>query len=189
MKTDPIHTALRNQSKALIRNLSYMVLRLTVLSFRLSFPWDNYLKVCLGTRDLRAKISGCIVKVQRPGNKSRGTATSFITSVVFIHLICATGNFMLTTSKEGTMSEFQLYNKLRLKKQGRHTLHRPRGVTITVRMRTAISPGQVSDRDRGGGGVGPWPHHFSAPPPPLFALKRKIMKMKNDLSEEFRFLH
>lgn len=91
--TTPIHTALRNLSKALIRNLSYMVLKLTVLSFRLSFPWDNYLKVCLSTRDLRAKISGCIVKVQRPGNKSRGTATSFIISVVFIHLICTTGNF------------------------------------------------------------------------------------------------
>ena len=30
----------------------------------------------------------------------------------------------------------------------------------------------------GEGLVGPRPHHFFAPPPPLFVLKRKIIKIK-----------
>ena len=37
----------------------------------------------------------------------------------------------------------------------------------------------------GEGLVGPRPHHFFAPPPPLFALKRKIIKIKKDLKQVF----
>ena len=46
--------------------------------------------------------------------------------------------------------------------------------------------------------MGPRPHHFLAPPPPLFALKRKIIKIKKKTDicwterksyEEFRYLH
>ena len=33
--------------------------------------------------------------------------------------------------------------------------------------------------------VGPRPHHFFAPPPPLFALKRKIIKIKKRLETSF----
>ena len=33
--------------------------------------------------------------------------------------------------------------------------------------------------------VGPRPHHFFASPPPLFALKRKIIKIKKDLKQVF----
>ena len=38
---------------------------------------------------------------------------------------------------------------------------------------------------RGRGWSGPRPNHFSAPPPPLFALKRKIIKIKKDLKQVF----
>ena len=37
----------------------------------------------------------------------------------------------------------------------------------------------------GEGLVGPRPHHFFASPPPLFALKRKIIKIKKDLKQVF----
>ena len=37
----------------------------------------------------------------------------------------------------------------------------------------------------GEGLVGPRPHHFFAPPPPLFALKRKITKIKKRLETSF----
>ena len=37
----------------------------------------------------------------------------------------------------------------------------------------------------GEGLVGPRPHHFFAPPPPLFALKRKIIKIKKRLETSF----
>ena len=37
----------------------------------------------------------------------------------------------------------------------------------------------------GEGLVGPWPYHFLVPPPPLFALKRKIIKIKKDLKQFF----
>ena len=37
----------------------------------------------------------------------------------------------------------------------------------------------------GEGLVGPRPHHFFAPPPPLFALKRKIIKIKKRLEISF----
>ena len=37
----------------------------------------------------------------------------------------------------------------------------------------------------GEGLVGPRPHHFSAPPPLLFALKRKIIKIKKRLETSF----
>ena len=37
----------------------------------------------------------------------------------------------------------------------------------------------------GEGLVGPRPHHFFAPPFPLFALKRKIIKIKKDLKQVF----
>ena len=36
---------------------------------------------------------------------------------------------------------------------------------------------------------GPRPHHFFAPPPPLFALKRKIIKIKKDLKQVFSRLY
>ena len=37
----------------------------------------------------------------------------------------------------------------------------------------------------GEGLIGPRPHHFFAPPPPLFALKRKIIKIKKRLETSF----
>ena len=37
----------------------------------------------------------------------------------------------------------------------------------------------------GEGLAGPRPHHFFAPPPPLFALKRKIIKIKKRLETSF----
>ena len=37
----------------------------------------------------------------------------------------------------------------------------------------------------GEGLVGPRPHHFFAPPPPLFMLKRKIIKIKKRLETSF----
>ena len=38
----------------------------------------------------------------------------------------------------------------------------------------------------GEGLIGPRPHHFFAPPPPVFALKRKIIKIKKkDLKQVF----
>ena len=51
---------------------------------------------------------------------------------------------------------------------------------------TYLTNGSLNDRDRGGEGlVGPLPHHFFAPPPPLFALKRKIIKIKKRLETSF----
>ena len=37
---------------------------------------------------------------------------------------------------------------------------------------------QQTGTAEGEGLVGPRPHHFFAPPPPLFVLKRKIIKIK-----------
>ena len=37
--------------------------------------------------------------------------------------------------------------------------------------------------------LGPRPHHFFALPPQLFALKRKIIKIKKDLKQVFVRLH
>ena len=47
------------------------------------------------------------------------------------------------------------------------------------------SHGQHTGTAEGEGLVGPWPHHFFAPPPPLFALERKIIKVKKRLETSF----
>ena len=43
----------------------------------------------------------------------------------------------------------------------------------------------ISGTAEGEGLVGPRPHHFLAPPPPLFALKRKIIQIKKRLETSF----
>ena len=46
-------------------------------------------------------------------------------------------------------------------------------------------PRFVSGTAEGEGLVGPRPYHFFAPPPPLFALKRKIIKIKKTWNKFF----
>ena len=43
----------------------------------------------------------------------------------------------------------------------------------------------ISGTAEGEGLVGPQPHHFLAPPPPLFALKSKLIKIKKRLETSF----
>ena len=42
----------------------------------------------------------------------------------------------------------------------------------------SLSKHALAGTAEGEGLVGPRPHHFFAPPPPLFVLKRKIIKIK-----------
>ena len=51
--------------------------------------------------------------------------------------------------------------------------------------RSASVSENESGTAEGEGLVGPRPHHFFAPPPPLFVLKRKIIKITKDLKHVF----
>ena len=52
--------------------------------------------------------------------------------------------------------------------------------------KTTDNPGvESAGTAEGEGLVGPRPHHFFVPPPPLFALKRKIIKIKKRLETSF----
>ena len=56
-------------------------------------------------------------------------------------------------------------------------------------MDSGIGMSHMTGTAEGEGLVGPRPHHFFAPPPPLFALKRKIIKIKKDLKQVFLRLY
>ena len=57
-------------------------------------------------------------------------------------------------------------------------------IAIQVIFTTELVLGH-SGTAEGEGLVGPRPYHFLASPPPLFALKRKIIKIKKDLKQFF----
>ena len=63
----------------------------------------------------------------------------------------------------------------------RSFVYRPPAWRRWRNVKTTYNTGTVE----GEGLVGPWPHHFFAPPPPLFALKRKIIKIKRKTSNKF----
>ena len=61
-------------------------------------------------------------------------------------------------------------------------------IAIQVIFTTELVLGH-SGTAEGEGLVGPRPYHFLVPPPPLFALKRKIIKIKKDLKQFFFCLY
>ena len=62
-------------------------------------------------------------------------------------------------------------------------------IKILVEMQKTEPTGTEAGTAEGEGLVGPRPHHFFAPPHPLFVLKRKIIKIKKDLKQVFSRLH
>ena len=61
-------------------------------------------------------------------------------------------------------------------------------IAIQVIFTTELVLGH-SGTAEGEGLVGPRPYHFLTSPPPLFALKRKIIKIKKDLKQFFFCLY
>ena len=57
--------------------------------------------------------------------------------------------------------------------------------TLQLFFKVFLSSVNTPGTAEGEGLVGPRPHHFFASPPPLFALKRKIMKIKKRLETSF----